>query len=68
MHPADINAALKKSGSSQSDIARSLNPPVSCNAVSLIIYGRGKSRRIADAISDKTLIPISVLWPKKYAA
>lgn len=64
MHPADINAALHKKKSNQSVIARELK--ISCNAVSNVIYGRMKSRRIAKAVSSTTDIPVEKLWPGKY--
>ena len=64
MHPADINAALLKSGSNQSRIAEQLK--ISCNAVSNVIHNRMTSRRIATAISKTTGYPIEKLWPGKY--
>ncbi|MNL39226.1 hypothetical protein D3C87_1614920 [compost metagenome] len=64
MHPADIQAAIKKVGQSQAAIAAELH--VSRMAVSHIIHGRGKSRRIADHIAELVAIPLSDLWPGKY--
>lgn len=64
MHPADIQAALKKRGSSQAKIAEASN--VSRAHVSYVIQGRSKSRRIAEAISTTTGIPVDRLWPGKY--
>jgi len=64
VHPADIEAALKKRGSSQAAIARALN--VSGNAVWLVLHGRGVSRRIAFAISERCGMPIDHLWPGRY--
>ncbi|MEW6314749.1 MAG: helix-turn-helix domain-containing protein [Pseudomonadota bacterium] len=64
MHPADIQAALLKAGTNQSRIAGGLR--VSHNAVSLVIHGRGKSFRIAKAISRATGIPVNTLWPGRY--
>lgn len=64
MHPADIQAALKKRGSSQAKIADASQ--VSRAHVSYVIQGRSKSRRIADAISRTTGIPVDRLWPGKY--
>lgn len=66
MHPADINAALIKKGSSQSEIARALS--VSPMGVSQVVHGRSKSRRIADAIAKITGISIHTLWPGRYVA
>ncbi len=64
MHPADIQAALIKSGYSQARIASDLE--VSHNAVSLVIHGRTKSARIAKEIAKLTKIPLNVLWPGRY--
>lgn len=64
MHPADIKAAIQKRGSSQAKIADAAN--VSRSHVSYVIQGRSKSRRIADAISRATGIPVDRLWPGKY--
>lgn len=64
MHPADIKAALQKSGSNQTRIADQLH--ISYNAVSNVIYGRMKSRRVALAVSGATGIPVEKLWPGKY--
>lgn len=72
MHPADINAALRKAGSSQAQIARWFGQtgqkPVSAGAVSIIVNGRMKSARIARRISEVTGIPVARLWPGKYPA
>ena len=64
MHPADIKAALQKRGSSQAKIADAAN--VSRSHVTYVIQGRSKSRRIAEAISQATGIPVNRLWPGKY--
>jgi lambda repressor-like predicted transcriptional regulator len=64
MHPADIQAAIKKAGHSQAAIAAELR--VSRMAVSHIIHGRGKSRRIASRIAQLVAIPLSDLWPGMY--
>lgn len=65
MHPADINAALIKAGSNQARIAEALS--VSNNAVSIVIHGRMKSLRIANAIATTTGISINKLWPGRYS-
>lgn len=64
MHPADIKAALEKANSSQIQIAKLCQ--VSDTAVNHVIYGRATSRRIADAIAQKTGLPLSILWPGRY--
>jgi lambda repressor-like predicted transcriptional regulator len=70
MHPADITAALKKRGSSQSEIARSVvgrrGHGVTPGAVYLVVKGLTKSRSIASRISAVTGIPVAELWPGKY--
>lgn len=66
MHPADIKAALQKRGTNQAKIAETMK--VSRSTVSYVIQGRGKSRRVADAISQATGIPVDRLWPGKYFA
>jgi lambda repressor-like predicted transcriptional regulator len=72
MHPADINAALRKAGSSQAQIARWFaergHKPVSHAAVHMVVSGRGSSARIARRISEVTRLPVAVLWPGKYPA
>ena len=64
MHPADINAALIKSGTNQTIIAEHLG--ISHVSVSHIIHGRSTSRRIAEAIAKATGLTIQQLWPGRY--
>ncbi|MEX2524457.1 MAG: helix-turn-helix domain-containing protein [Gammaproteobacteria bacterium] len=64
MHPADIKAALKKNGKSQSVLAKELG--VSPAAVHLVIEGRTHSKRVAKAISQITGYSIDELWPEQY--
>lgn len=64
MHPADIQAALKKAGKSQADIARELR--VTPATVSEVIHGLTTSRRIANHISKITGLSLSKLWPGRY--
>lgn len=64
MHPADINAALRKAGSNQACIARQLK--ISDNAISNVVHGRMKSRRVAEAIAKATGLTLNVIWPNKY--
>lgn len=66
MHPADIKAALQKRGTNQSKIAETLS--LSRSTVTYVIQGRSKSRRVAEAISTATGIPVERLWPGKYPA
>lgn len=64
MHPADIQAALKKAGYSQTAIAEALQ--VSRTAVSHVLHGRGTSRRIAAYIAKLIAKSLSDIWPGKY--
>jgi lambda repressor-like predicted transcriptional regulator len=64
MHPADIQAALKKKGASQQSVADQAGVTHSC--VSHVIRGRGKSRRVADLVAAVTGIPVEKLWPGEY--
>lgn len=64
MHPADIKAALQKRGTSQRQIAESLN--LSTSTITYVIQGRGKSGRVAQAISQATGISVDRLWPGQY--
>lgn len=66
MHPADIKAALQKRGSSPAKISRSLG--VSSATVSLVLNGRGTSRRVADEIAKQTGRSVTQLFPGKYEA
>lgn len=63
MHPADIQAAIKKRGYTPADIARHLK--VSRSAVSAVIYGH-PSRRIATTIAKLIGRPVDELWPGQY--
>jgi lambda repressor-like predicted transcriptional regulator len=64
LHPADIQAAIRKAGQTQAEIARALD--VQEAAVSLVVHGRSKSRRVAQEISRVTGIPLTRLWPGAY--
>jgi lambda repressor-like predicted transcriptional regulator len=64
LHAADIQAALKKSGVSQAVLARRLG--VTKGAVTFVVQGRSKSRRIAEAIAQIVGHSIDELWPGTY--
>ena len=70
MHPADIHAALKKSGSSWSAVARSLrgknNRPLTTAAVFNVVHGFSKSDKIALRLSQVLQIPVAELFPGQY--
>jgi predicted transcriptional regulator len=61
MTPNDINAAIRNKGFTQARIARELC--VTCNAVSLVVHNRAKSKRIALAICRITGLSKEALWP-----
>lgn len=61
MHPADITASLRKAGTSQAKVARKLG--ITKTTVSQVVRGAGESRRVKQAISRATGMPISTLWP-----
>lgn len=64
MHPEDIKAALRKNGSSQTDVARRMQ--VTQPTVFLVIHGKATSKRVAKKISEITGYPLHFLWPDKY--
>lgn len=66
MHPEDIKAAIRKSGSTQAEIARALR--LTPTTVSLVIHGRSTSSRVAKKIASVTGLPPSQLWPGKYSS
>ena len=64
MHPEDIKAAIRKSGSTSAEIAYALG--VSRTVVSYIIHGRSNSARIARRICEVTGLTAEQLWPGRY--
>lgn len=66
MHAADISAALKKAGGSQSEIARKLG--IGKSSVNGVLLGRITSKAVESEISAATGIPLHILWPNRYAA
>jgi lambda repressor-like predicted transcriptional regulator len=64
MHPADIQAALRKAGVSQQDIADKFE--VSKSTVSQVIHGLSKSRRIAEEIASVIGKDLADIWPGSY--
>lgn len=65
MKPAMIQARLKMFGTSQRDIARKIGD-VSDSAINLVIHGRGRSRRIEQAIATAILKPLHQVFPQWY--
>jgi lambda repressor-like predicted transcriptional regulator len=64
MHPADIQASLRKAGVSQKSIAEKLE--VSESTITKVIHGSSKSRRIAEEISETIGKDIEDIWPGSY--
>lgn len=60
MHPVDINAALLKLGYTHRSIASELkvSPPM----VSQVVWGRSKSRRVAEHIARLLDQPIEMVF------
>jgi lambda repressor-like predicted transcriptional regulator len=66
MHPEDIRAELRKKGSNQSKLGRSLKPPVTRSTVAKVINGQTKSRRIAEAVARIIEKTIDEVFPGQY--
>jgi lambda repressor-like predicted transcriptional regulator len=64
MHRADIKAELEKAGSGVAKVARQLK--LRPSTVSMVVSGKGTSRRVARRIARITGIPVARLWPGKY--
>jgi lambda repressor-like predicted transcriptional regulator len=64
MNSHDINAALKKNGSSQAAIAASLR--LAAPTVNKVVLGLARSDRVEEAISKATGLSVEVLWPQNY--
>lgn len=65
MKPAYIVAELKLKGYSGADVARELG--LSRQTISVVINGWGKSRRVANRISQIIGISVAALWPGIYS-
>lgn len=65
MTPVEIRIALLRKGATVAATARKL--ALSRNTVSNVIHGYGKSRRVANAVSRITGIPVDTLWPGVYS-
>jgi lambda repressor-like predicted transcriptional regulator len=64
MHPADIQAALRKAGVSQKTIADKFG--VTESTVSQVIHGQSKSRRVAEYMASVIEKEIHNIWPGSY--
>lgn len=67
VHPADIQAAIKKAGYTHKTLAQRINlRDATASMVSHVIHGRYRSRQVESLISEVTGIPLQRLWPKWY--
>jgi lambda repressor-like predicted transcriptional regulator len=66
MHGADIQAAIRKAGLTQLAIARRMQVTQQC--VNRVVWDKpkGRSLRVAKAISRATGLSIETLWPGVY--
>lgn len=64
MHPEDIKATLRKTGTTASSLARGIG--VTHQSVSCVIHGRFRSTRIARRICELTGIDPDTAWPGRY--
>lgn len=65
MAPLDIRIALLRKGYTNAQVARDLG--LERKTVSNVVHGYGKSRRVANAVSRITGIPVEALWPGVYS-
>ncbi len=66
MHPADIQAALKKQGFTQSALAKALG--VHPMSVSRVIHGKEVSDRVMRAVAKVVGEPVQYVFPEYYLA
>lgn len=64
VHPADIKAALIKSGYTLTKVAHATQ--VSQPLISQVVHGRITSARVAQFIAQATGLPLEQLWPGRY--
>lgn len=65
MHPEEIKAAIRMTGTTPAAVADELG--VSRSMISHVIAGTAKSARIADRIAQITGVPVVTLWPPTQA-
>lgn len=63
MHPEQIKAAIRMSGTTAAVLADELG--VSRSAFAIVIHGRGTSARIKARIAKAIDKPVEVIWPPK---
>jgi lambda repressor-like predicted transcriptional regulator len=66
MAPTEIKIAMLRAGVSQKGIAQSLDPPVSRQAVHLVVNCKATSHRIRAAIARAVGIDLVRIWPSAY--
>lgn len=64
MHPEDIKAALRKTGTTATSLARGLG--VSDAAIYYVIHSRRRSIRIARRICEIARLDPEQVWPGRY--
>ena len=64
MKPLEIKAELVRRGIRQTDIARSLKPPVTQPAIDRVIRSVSISKRIRKAIAKRINKPVAEVWPE----
>jgi lambda repressor-like predicted transcriptional regulator len=63
MHPEQIKAAIRMTGTTPAAIADDMS--LSRSSVSSVINGYGQSRRIQAHIAKLLGLPVATLWPAK---
>lgn len=63
MHPEQIKAAIRMSGTTSAVLAEELG--VSRSSFAIVIHGRGTSARIKACIAKAIGEPVDVIWPPK---
>lgn len=66
MHPEQIKAAIRMTGTTPAQIADDLQ--LCRTTVSQVINGRGTSKRVMARIAEITSLPVETLWPPKPAS
>jgi len=64
MTPTEIKILLLKNNVTQSDIANKLN--ISIQAVSMVIQGAARSRRVQQAVADACNLNVKDIWPEGF--
>jgi lambda repressor-like predicted transcriptional regulator len=59
----EIRSELVKRGITNKFIAQSMDPPVSRQVITQVIYGQAKSARVQKAIAKALGQPLHEIWP-----